>query len=180
MRGSNDFERRSKHCLSAALLIPSQAMRLIDRILSARESKAIAACVLALAAFVAGSVTAARLVHLDNVRAGSNRVFELRVYHTLPGKASALESRFRDKITPLFAVHGLKPIGFWVPQDAPASGSTFIYILVHDSRDSARKNWDALFADPGFAEVMKDEKADKLVQSVDSTFMDPADFSPLK
>jgi hypothetical protein len=135
---------------------------------------------IALLSFAAGSLITARWLHLTEVRAQSDRVFELRIYHTVPGKVPALESRFRDKITPLFAAHNLTPVGFWVPEDAPASGNTFIYILAHSSREEAKKNWDAMFADPGFAEIMKSEQAEKLVNSVDSTYMLPTDFSPMK
>jgi hypothetical protein len=135
---------------------------------------------IALLSFVAGSLITAQWLHLTDVRAQSNRVFELRVYHAVPGKLPTLESRFRDKVGPLFAAHNLTPVGFWVPEDPPASGNTFIYILAHPSREEAKKNWDAMFADPGFAEIMKSEQAEKLVNSVDSTYMLPTDFSPMK
>jgi hypothetical protein len=35
-------------------------------------------------------------------------------------------------------------------------------------------------ADPEFQEVIKSEKADKLVEKEDSTYMRPTDFSPMK
>jgi hypothetical protein len=41
-------------------------------------------CGIALASFAAGSFLTARLTHLNQLRADSNRVFELLVYHTLP------------------------------------------------------------------------------------------------
>jgi len=136
--------------------------------------------VIALLSFAAGSLLTARWLHGTDVHAQSDRVFELRVYHTVPGKVSKLEARFRDEITPLFAKHNLTPIGFWVPVDAPARDNTFIYILAHPSREEAKKNWDAMFADPGFAEVVNSEKSEKVVESVDSTYMRPTDFSPAK
>jgi hypothetical protein len=149
------------------------------RILNACRLKAIPACTIALVSFAAGSLMTSRLLSGNQVRADSHRVFELRVYHAVPGKVPALESRFRTIVTPLFARHGLNPVGFWIPEDAPASGNTFIYILAHPSREDARKNWEAMFNDPGFAEIVKDEAAEKLVEGVDSTYMDPTDFSPM-
>ena len=130
--------------------------------------------------FAAGTVITARLAHIDQVRADSNRVFELRIYHAVPGKLPALESRFRDTASKLLAKHDLKAVGYWIPEDAPASDNTFIYILAHPSREEAKKNWDAMFADPEFQEMVKSEQADKLVESVDSTYMHPTDFSPMK
>ncbi|MGA8100895.1 MAG: NIPSNAP family protein [Candidatus Acidiferrales bacterium] len=137
-------------------------------------------CGIALVSFAAGTVITARLAHIDQVRADSNRVFELRIYHAVPGKLPALESRFRDTASKLLAKHDLKAVGYWIPEDAPASDNTFIYILAHPSRGEAKKNWDAMFADPEFQEMVKSEQADKLVESVDSTYMHPTDFSPMK
>ena len=48
-------------------------------------------CGIALVSFAVGSLFTARLAHLGQVRADSNRVFELRVYHAVPGKLPALE-----------------------------------------------------------------------------------------
>jgi hypothetical protein len=124
----------------------------------------------ALVSFAAGSLIAARLAHISQVTANSSRVFELRVYHVLPGQMPALESRFRDTTSKLMAKHNLEVVGDY----------TFVDILAHPSRDEAKKNWDALMADPEFQEVMKSEQANKLVEKIDSTYMRPTDFSPLK
>jgi len=144
------------------------------------KSKGWTVCGIALISFAAGSLITGRLAHINQVRADSNRVFELRVYHVVPGKVAALESRFRDTASKLLAKHELKAVGYWVPEDAPASDNTFIYILAHPSREEAKKNWEAMFADPGFKEMMKSEQADKVVEKVDSTYMHPTDFSPMK
>ena len=66
-----------------------------------------------------------------------------------------------------------------VPEDAPAWDNTFIYILAHPSREEAKKNWDAMFADPAFQEMVKSEQTDKLVEKVDVTYMQPTNFSPM-
>jgi len=144
------------------------------------KSKYWTPCGIALLSFAAGSIMTARLAHLNQVRADSNRVFELRLYRAVPGKLSALESRFRDTASKLLAKHDLKAVGYWVPDDAPASDNTFIYILAHPSREEAKKNWDAMFADPAFQEMAKSEQAEKLVEKVDVTYMHPTDFSPMK
>jgi len=137
-------------------------------------------CSIALASFAAGSLITFRLAQLDQVRADSNRVFELRVYHTLPGKVPALESRFRDTTSKLLAKHDLKVVGYWVPEDAPAWDNTFVFMVAHSSREEAKKNWDAFGADPAFQDVIKLEQANKLVEKVDLTYMRPTDFSPMK
>jgi hypothetical protein len=48
---------------------------------------------------------------MDGLRADSDRVFELRIYHTVPGKEPALEARFRDTTSKLLAKHDLKGCG---------------------------------------------------------------------
>jgi NIPSNAP len=137
-------------------------------------------CGIALVSFVAGSFLAARLTHMNQVLADSNRAFELRVYHAVPGKLTALESRFRDTTSKLLAKHHLNVVGYWVPQEAPAWDNTFIFMLAHPSREEAKKNWDAMRADPAFQETVKSEQADKLVEKIDWTYMHPTDFSPMK
>ena len=144
------------------------------------KSKGWTVCAIALVSFAAGSLITARLMHANQVRADSNRVFELRVYHAVPGKLPALESRFRDTTSKLLAKHDLKAVGYWVPEDTPAWDNTFVYILAHPSREEAKKNWDAVLADPEFQEVIKSEQANKLVEKIDTTNMRPTDFSPMK
>jgi hypothetical protein len=136
---------------------------------------------IALVSFAAGSLFTARLAHMNQVQADSNRVFELRVYHTVPGKATALQSEFREKVSKWFAKHDLQAVGYWAPTDAPVADNTFIYILAHPSRDEAKKHWAAFQADPDFQAMIKSQQGDaKLVEKVDSTYMDPVDFSPMK
>jgi hypothetical protein len=141
------------------------------------------ACGTALLSFAAGSLTTARLMHVNQVRADSNRVFELMVYHAVPGKVPTLESIFRD-VSKLQAKHDLNVVGYWVPNDDPAWANTFIYLVAHPSREEAKKNWDALHADPAFPEYRKQaapliEKVDEGYR-VDEVYMRPTDFSAMK
>jgi hypothetical protein len=136
-------------------------------------------CGIALFSFAAGSLITARLGHLSQVRADSNRVFELRIYHTVPGKVTALESRFRDVTAKLLAKHGLNVVGYWVPEDAPWD-NTFIFMLAHSSRAEAKQNWNEFATDRAFQEVVKSELTEKTVEKMDVTYMHATDFSPMK
>jgi hypothetical protein len=138
------------------------------------------ACAIAVLSFTAGSLITARLAHMNQVRADSNHVFELRIYHTLPGKVPALESRFRDTASKLLAKHDLNVAGYWVSEGTPGWDNTFIYLLAHSDREEAKKNWDAMMADPEFQVMIKSEQANKLVEKIDRIFMRPTDFSPMK
>jgi hypothetical protein len=140
-------------------------------------------CGTALISFAAGSLLTARLMHLNQVRADSNRVFELMVYHTAPGKVPELESIFRD-VSKLQAKHDLNVVGYWVPNDDSAWANTFIYLVAHPNQEAAKKNWDALHADPAFPPYRK--QAAPLIEkvneeyNVDEVFMRPTDYSAMK
>jgi hypothetical protein len=109
------------------------------------------------------------------------RVYELRTYHCYDGKLETLKTRFRDHTIEIFKRHGIESIGYWVPQDPETSKNTLVYLIVHPSRAAADKNWAAFRQDPEWIKVVADsEKNGKIVQKVDSVFLDPADFSPLK
>jgi len=158
-------------------------LKLTLEVLNRRKSKGWVACGIALVSFAAGSLLTARLMHFEQVRADSDRVFQLMIYHTLPGKVPALESIFRD-VSKLQAGHDLNVVGYWVPNDDPAWANTFIYLVAHSSREEAKKNWNALHADPAFSEYRKQAAA--LIErageeyKVDEVYMRPTDFSALK
>jgi hypothetical protein len=139
-------------------------------------------CVIAMVSLGAGSLITTRLMHAIQVRADSNRVFEMHVYHTVPGKVPALESQFRDRQSKLLAKHDLKIVGYWVPEGTPDWDNTFIFIAAHSSREEAKKNWDAMRADPDFQELIKEnsEPSSTLVEKVDVMYMRPTDYSPMK
>lgn len=108
-------------------------------------------------------------------------VFELRTYTTLPGRLSALNARFHNHTCKIFEKHGMKNIGYWVPQDEPRKSNTLIYVISHKSREAAKANWDAFRSDPEWVKARDASEADgKIVEKVESVFMDAADYSPIK
>src|SRR5437660_11095078 len=114
--------------------------------------------------------------------AADSPVFELRTYHTPPGKLTALHARFRDHSIALLERHGMKMVGFWVPTD-PDKGSadTLVYIVAHQSREAAAASWKAFGADPEWVSVKAEsEKDGPLTSKVESVFMSPTDYSPMK
>jgi hypothetical protein len=144
------------------------------------KSKGSSLCAIALLSFTAGALMTARLAHMDHVKADSNQIFELRIYHTVPGKVPELEAKFRDIYSKLLAKHDLQVVGYWVPEGAAGWDNTFVYLVAHSSREEAKKNWDAMLADPEVQEAIKAEETNKLVEKIDRIYMRPADFSPMK
>jgi hypothetical protein len=109
------------------------------------------------------------------------RVFEIRTYHTFPGRLDALHKRFREHTMKIFEKHGMTSIAYWTPQDSPDKDNTLIYVISHASREQAKKNWAEFGADPEWKAVSAASEADgKIVEKVDSVFADATDYSPLK
>jgi hypothetical protein len=132
-------------------------------------------------AFVAGFGVHALMSPPVTAHAAANRVFEIRTYTAPPGKFDAMKARFRDHTLKLFAKHGMTNVGYFIPQDAPLSENTLMYVLAHASREEAKKSWAAFQADPDWVKAKAEsEKDGRIVEKVTSVFADPADFSPLK
>jgi hypothetical protein len=110
--------------------------------------------------------------------AAENRVFELRTYYTHEGKLENLLARFRDHTTRLFEKHGMTNVGYWVPKDKP---NMLIYVLAHKSPEAAKASWEGFRKDPDWLKARDaSEASGKIVQKVETVFMDPTDFSKLK
>lgn len=106
-------------------------------------------------------------------------VFELRVYHTFEGKLDGLLARFRDHTMTIFKRHGMESVAYWTPTDEPLQGKTLFYILKHPNRDAATANWAGFRADPEWKQVSAASEVNgKLVEKVESTFLELTDFSP--
>src|SRR5512132_3418365 len=75
--------------------------------------------------------------------------FELRTYTAAPGKLEALHARFRNHTNRLFAKHGMKIVGFWVPSDKDkGADNTLVYLLAFPNRAAREKAWDDFRKDP--------------------------------
>ena len=111
----------------------------------------------------------------------ANRVFEMRTYVAPPGKLDGLHARFRDHTVKFFEKHGMKNVIYLSPLDKEQAKNTLVYLISHESRAAADKNWAAFKADPGWnAAAKKSEENGKLVQGVKAEYFAPTDYSPIK
>ncbi|HTU66941.1 MAG TPA: NIPSNAP family protein [Steroidobacteraceae bacterium] len=110
------------------------------------------------------------------------RVFEIRTYHCFPGRLDALNKRFREHTMKMFEKHGMTNVAYWTFEDSPAKENTLIYVISHASREQAAKNWDEFRNDPEWKAIAAASEADggKIVEKVDSVFVDATDYSPMK
>jgi hypothetical protein len=112
---------------------------------------------------------------------GETRLFEMRTYYAAPGKMDALLARFRNHTIRLFEKHGMHLVGFWVPADAKGAQEKLVYILAHKDKASAEAGFKAFRADPEWIKAKDEsEKDGKIVEKVESVFLSPVDFSPIK
>lgn len=110
-----------------------------------------------------------------------NRVFEMRIYTAHPGKLEALHKRFRDHTNRLFVKHGMQLVGYWTPTDGPEAENTLVYILAYPDRASAEKSWKAFRDDPEWKKAYEESHKDgPIVMKVESKFLTPTDYSPIK
>ena len=109
------------------------------------------------------------------------RVFELRTYTAKPGKIDELHARFRDHTLKLFERHHMTVIGFWKPTDEQQAKRQLVYLLAFPSQEAAAKSWKDFQADPEWKAVKAaSEKDGPLAEKIDSVFLKPTEFSPLK
>ena len=110
-----------------------------------------------------------------------NRVLEIRTYTTHEGRLDALVKRMREGEAKVFDKVGMKGVGFFVATEAPKSANTFVYILAHESRERATEGWGKFRDDPEWKQIRQtSEEAGPIVAKVESIFVNPLDFSPLK
>lgn len=107
-----------------------------------------------------------------------SKVYELRTYTTLPGRLPALNARFRDHTLALFARHGMENVIYTTPLDRD---DQLVYLLAHESREAAKASFAAFGKDPDWVAARTASEADgKIVMKVESVFLQPTDYSPMK
>lgn len=109
----------------------------------------------------------------------SGRVLEIRTYVT-PDQTGLknLVSRMRSEAG-IFDRLGMKSVAYFVAAEAPKSENTFVYILAHESREKAKESWAAFGKDPEWQKLRTEAPSPGQIK-IESVFVSPLDFSPLK
>ena len=132
----------------------------------------------------------------------SEKVYELRVYFTHPGKLDALNARFRDHTCGLFKKHGIELVGFWTPgaeandpkkvlaavtkakpeeMDEFKDDNTLVYMVAFPNAEAQKKAWAEFRADPDWIKAKTEsEKPGPIVKLVMSRTLKATDYSPIK
>ena len=124
------------------------------------------------------AVVADRSAAEDKETRSDAMLYELRTYTAAEGKVSELHARFRDHTMKLFEKHGMKNIVYLIPVDKP---NTLVYVIAHKNKAAAEKSWQAFRDDPEWQSVYKEsQKNGTLVDKVESVYLTPTDYSPMK
>jgi hypothetical protein len=107
-------------------------------------------------------------------------VYELRVYHIVPGRLPAIVKRFDTVTCRLFEKHGIKQVGFWTVAIGESS-SDLVYMLQWESLADRDKKFGAFATDPEWIEARTRSEADgPIVASITNSILLPTSFSALK
>ena len=107
-------------------------------------------------------------------------IYELRVYHCVPGRLADLIKRFDTLTLPLWKKHGIQQAGFWTTAIGP-SNQDLTYMLKWESLDDRAKRFAGFAADPEWiAGRAETEKSGQIVASITNTILQPTTFSSVK
>ena len=107
-------------------------------------------------------------------------LYELRVYHCMPGKLPALSKRFETATTKLFEKHGFRQIGYWTVAIGESNQDLY-YLLEWESLAEREKKWAAFGADPEWLKARAEtEKNGAIVANVKNFILAPTAFSAVK
>ena len=107
-------------------------------------------------------------------------IYELRVYHCVPGRLPDLIRRFDTITLPLWEKHAIHQAGFWTTL-VGESNQDLTYFLKWESLADREKKWNAFQADPEWhSKRAETEKNGPIVAKVINSFLQPTSFSSVK
>jgi hypothetical protein len=107
-------------------------------------------------------------------------VYELRVYHCMPGRLPDLVKRFDTITLKLWEKHGIRQAGFWTVVVGDSNQDLY-YLLQWESLAEREKKWGAFMTDPNWLSARAEtEKNGPIVASVANTILQPTSFSSVK
>ncbi len=107
-------------------------------------------------------------------------IYELRIYHCVPGRLPALLNRFETITLPLWDKHGIRQAGFWTTGIGDSNQDLY-YLLAWESLAEREQKWDGFAADPEWLEKRAEtEKDGAIVASVNNQILLPTSFSSVK
>jgi hypothetical protein len=107
-------------------------------------------------------------------------VYELRIYHCVPGRLQDLHKRFEGVTLKLWEKHGIRQVGFWTDMIGD-SNNKLTYMLQWESLAERERKWQAFVLDPEwFSAKAETEKNGQLITRIENSILAPTAYSKLK
>ncbi len=107
-------------------------------------------------------------------------IYEMRVYHCIPGRLPALLNRFETITLALWERHGIRQAGFWTTLIG-SSNQSLTYLLAWQSLAEREEKWAAFQTDPEWlAKRAETEKDGAIVGHIVNEILAPTSFSSVR
>jgi hypothetical protein len=107
-------------------------------------------------------------------------IYELRIYHCIPGRLPALTKRFETITLDLWKRHGIRQAGFWTVLVGDSNQDLY-YLLAWESMAERERVFGGFMIDPEWiAKHAETEKDGPIVASITNMFLQPTSFSAVK
>jgi hypothetical protein len=107
-------------------------------------------------------------------------IYELRVYHCVPGRLPVLLKRFESTTLDLWKRHGIRQAGFWTVAIGESNQALY-YMLQWESLAERERVWAGFMSDPEWlAKRAESEKDGAIVAKITNTILQPTAFSSVK
>ena len=107
-------------------------------------------------------------------------IYEMRIYHCVPGRLPALLKRFDTITLPLWERHGIRQAGFWTTL-VGGSNQSLTYMLAWESLAERDRIWTAFQSDPEWiAKRAETEKDGAIVANIVNELLIPTSFSSVR
>jgi NIPSNAP protein len=107
-------------------------------------------------------------------------IYEMRVYHCVPGRLPDLLKRFENHTLKIWEKHGIKQAGFFTTLIGETN-QQLVYFLQWESLADRERRWGAFMVDQEWLGVRAEtEKNGQIVAKVINQILAPTSFSSVK
>ena len=108
-------------------------------------------------------------------------IYEMRIYHCVPGRLVALNARFSNVTLKLWKKHGIRQVGFFTDIIGDNCNSKLTYLLQWKDLAEREQRWNAFATDPAWIVARAEtEKDGPIVARVENSILGPTAYSKLQ
>lgn len=107
-------------------------------------------------------------------------LYELRIYHTMPGRLPDLNKRFETRTLKIWERLGFRPVGFWTVMIGESNADLY-YMLAWENLAEREQKFATFQVDPEWLQVRAETESNgPLISSFTNTILSPTGFSAMK